>query len=150
MGKIAIVIGATGLVGRALVDQLAEATHISKVITVTRQTAEHASVKVVNHVVNFDCLQDHAPLFKGDYLFSCLGTTLKQAGTVEAQRLVDVDYQLQVAQIAVNNGVKDYFLVSSTGANADSARPYLKMKGELEQKVRGYPLPLSLFFNPLY
>ena len=148
MGKIAIVIGATGLVGRALVEQLVQAEHISKIVTLTRKVTEHASLKVVNHVVDFDHLQDHAGAFNGDILFSCLGTTIKQAGSVAAQRKVDVEYQFQAAQLAANNGVDHYLLVSSSGANANSGRSYLKMKGDLEQRVQSLPFKRISIFQP--
>ena len=82
MDKIAIVIGATGLVGRALVDQLADADHIGKVITLTRRSVKHSSSKVFNQVVEFDHLEDYASSFSADFLFSCLGTTLQQAGSI--------------------------------------------------------------------
>lgn len=136
MKKTVIVIGATGLVGKALVDQLSMSAKVSQVITLTRRPLEHNSPKVVNHVVDFEYLENHIALFKGDTLFSCLGTTLKQAGSITAQRKVDLDYQLKVAQLAAKNGVGHYLLVSSSGANAQSSNAYLKMKGELEVQVR--------------
>ena len=122
----AIVIGATGLVGKALTDQLADTVHISKVVTLTRRSAEHASIKVHNHVVDFAHLESYAGLFKADMLFSCLGTTRKQAGSISAQRKVDLDYQYNSAQLAADQGVDHYLLVSSTGANASSKSPYRK------------------------
>lgn len=85
-------IGATGLVGRALVNQLAEVGDINKIMTLTRRSAKHPCAKVDNHVVDFEKLQDHASLFSADYLFSCLGVTLKQVGSIEGQRKVDLDY----------------------------------------------------------
>ena len=118
MNKTAIVIGATGLVGRALVDQLADAGHIGKVITLTRRSASHPSSKVFNQVVNFDHLEDWASLFQADFLFSCLGTTLKQAGSIAARYKVDHNYQLKAAQLAADNGVHHSLLVSSSGADA--------------------------------
>jgi len=148
MGKIAIVIGATGLVGKALVQQLVEADHISKIIMITRSTATHVSAKVFNHVVDFEQLEDHSELFKADLLFSCLGTTIKQAGTSIAQRKVDLEYQLKAAQLAVNNGIEHYLLVSSSGANENSYSGYLQMKGELEQKVKALPFTRISIFQP--
>ncbi len=148
MSKTAIVIGATGLVGRALVDQLADADHISKVITLTRRSSPHSSSKVVNQVVDFDHLEDYASLFSADLLFSCLGTTLKQAGSVAAQRKVDLDYQFKAAQLAANNGVDHYLLVSSSGANDQSTSQYLKMKGELEQRIKSLPFKRISLFQP--
>jgi uncharacterized protein YbjT (DUF2867 family) len=148
MKKTAIVIGATGLVGRALVDQLADAVHIGKVITLTRRPAEHSSSKVFNHVVDFDYLENYSELFNGDYLFSCLGTTRKQAGSIAAQRVVDLDYQYTAAKIATERGVDHYLLVSSSGANEHSKSPYLKMKGELEEKVKILPFKRISLFQP--
>lgn len=148
MDKIAIVIGATGLVGRALVDQLANADHITKIITMTRRPANNASPKVFNHVVDFDHLDDYSGLFNADLLFSCLGTTRKQAGSIAAQRLVDLDYQFNAAQLAASNGVNHYLLVSSSGANEHSKNSYLKMKGELEQRVTALPFKRMSIFQP--
>jgi uncharacterized protein YbjT (DUF2867 family) len=148
MDKKAIIIGATGVVGSALVDCLAEAEHINKVITLTRKPVKHKSAKVVNKVVDFDNLDDYIELFQGDMLFSCLGTTIKQAGSVKEQRKVDVDYQLKAAQLAVNNNVEHYLLVSSSAANERSKNTYLKMKGELEQEIKLLPFKRISIFQP--
>jgi uncharacterized protein YbjT (DUF2867 family) len=148
MGNTAIVIGATGLVGRALVDRLAEADHIGEVITLTRRPAKHACPKVRNQVVRFDILEEHASSFRGDLLFSCLGTTRRQAGSIAAQRKVDVDYQYKAAQLAAENGVRHYLLVSSSGADANRKNAYLRMKGELEQRVRALPFERITIFQP--
>jgi uncharacterized protein YbjT (DUF2867 family) len=148
MSNTAIVIGASGLVGSALVNQLASAEHIDKVITLTRRPVSHASAKVENHVVDFDHLEDNASLLHGDFLFSCLGTTRRQAGSISAQRLVDLEYQYKAAQLAAQNGVPHYLLVSSSGANATSHNPYLKMKGELEQRIKLLSFKRTSFFQP--
>ena len=46
-------------------------------------------------------------------VFSCLGTTLKDAGSKEAQKKVDFDYQYEFAKAAKENEVEDYILVSA-------------------------------------
>jgi uncharacterized protein YbjT (DUF2867 family) len=148
MEKKAIVIGATGLVGRAIVDQLANTDYIGKIITLTRKSSPHSSSKVFNQVVDFDHLENYTSLFSADFLFSCLGTTVKQAGSIAAQRKVDLDYQFEAAQLAANNGVGHYLLVSSTGANDQSNNPYLKMKGVLEQRIRQLPFKRISIFQP--
>lgn len=148
MSNTAIVIGATGLVGRALVNKLASADHIDNIITLTRRPVNHASSKVENHVVNFNQLADNASLFKGDFLFSCLGTTRSQAGSIAAQREVDLEYQFKAAQLAAQNGVPHYLLISSNGANDKSNNPYLKMKGELEQRILLLPFKRISLFQP--
>jgi len=148
MDKIAIVIGATGLIGKALVDHLANASHICKIITLTRRTTKHSSSKVFNQVVDFEHLENYAELFNADFLFSCLGTTLKQAGSLSAQRKVDIDYQFNAAQIAATNGVDHYLLVSSSGANEQSNSQYLKMKGILEQRIKSLSFKRISIFQP--
>lgn len=135
MNKTAIVIGATGLIGSHLVEQLISAAHITQVITLTRRPTSYNSDKVINYVVDFAQLEQHSNLFKADILFSCLGTTKKAAGSIDAQRRVDFNYQLHAAQLAAKSGVEHCLLVSSSGASANSRSAYLKMKGELEQAV---------------
>ena len=148
MSKTAIVIGATGLVGAQVVEQLVLADHIDRVITISRRPDKHLSNKVVNQVVEFENLTNHAALFKGDILFSCLGTTAKSAGSISAQRVVDLDYQLQAAQLASAQGVSHYLLVSSSGANKNSASPYLKMKGQLEDQISTLDFKHISIFQP--
>ena len=144
----AIVIGATGLIGKVLTSQLVDAGHVLEVITLTRRSAEHPSAKVHNHVVDFDHLENYADLFKADLLFSCLGTTRKQAGSISAQRKVDLDYQYKSAQLASDQGVGHYLLVSAPSANAGSNNPYLKMKGELELKAKALVFKQISIFQP--
>lgn len=148
MEKIALVIGSTGLVGQALVEQLIAAEEISQVITLTRRPIEYASVKVMNYVVDFDQLEQHASLFQADLMFSCLGTTLKQAGSIDAQRKVDFQYQLKAAELAAEKGVSHYLLVSSSGANVQSPSAYLKMKGELEKRIKLLNFERISIFQP--
>ncbi|MDO6426785.1 NAD(P)H-binding protein [Thalassotalea sp. 1_MG-2023] len=137
--KTAIVIGATGLIGQHLLTQLLADSTYSKIIAFTRKPIKSKSKKLVNHVIDFNQLGNYQNDFIGDVLFSCLGTTKKQAGSIEKQRMVDVDYQYQAAKMAAENGVAHYVLVSSSGANKNANSAYFKMKGELEDKVK----PLS-------
>ncbi len=146
--KIAIVVGATGLVGEKLVDRLAKEKHIEKVVAITRRPVEYKSKKVVNEVINFDELEKRSDIFKGDILFSCLGTTVKQAGSFKEQRKVDFEYQFKAAKISSENRVNHYILVSSSGANAKSRSPYFKMKGELENEVSSLPFKRISILQP--
>ncbi len=148
MGYSTIVVGATGLVGTALVDQLAETPNINKIITLTRRPSSHSSSKVHNHVIDFERLDDYSELFCVDILFSCLGTTRKQAGSLSAQRKVDFDFQYKVAQIAANQGVSHYLLVSSASAHVNSNNKYLQMKGQLEQQVQSLDFSRISIFQP--
>ncbi|MEH6447789.1 MAG: NAD-dependent epimerase/dehydratase family protein [Oleispira sp.] len=151
--KTALVIGATGLIGRHLVDELIASNHFTHVIALTRRPLLIDSAKFENHLVDFERLEDSAALFfseelSASVLFSCLGTTKKQVGSIEAQRRIDLDYQYDAAKIAREQGISEYFLVSSSGASAQSPSAYLKMKGQLEDKVIALGFPRSVIFRP--
>lgn len=148
MKKKAIVLGASGLVGSHLVQQLVNASHVDKIIAITRRAVDFKSPKVHNAVVDFDDLANFKEAFEGDVFFSCLGTTRKQAGSIKAQRKVDFEYQLEAATLAIQQGVEDYFLVSSSGANANSHSPYLKMKGQLEGAISELPFKRISIIQP--
>lgn len=148
MAKTAIVLGATGLIGRSLVDQLVCSQGYGRVLTLTRRPCAHQSDIVENRVIDFEQLAQYGEALQGDVLFSCLGTTRAKAGSIAAQRRIDVDYQLNAAVLAANNGVAHYLLVSSAGADANSGRAYLRMKGELEQRVRALPFKRISILQP--
>ncbi len=132
----AMVIGATGLVGKCLVRQLLVDPRYSSVVAFTRRATSVRDPKYHEHVIDFGQPESFAEWLRGDVLFSTLGTTRAQAGSVAAQRMVDYTYQFEVAKLAARNGVESYVLVSSRGANPSSLSAYLKMKGELERDVR--------------
>ena len=103
--KTAIVIGATGLVGEQLVRQLLEDDRYGTVKVFHRRTTGISHPKLVETVIDFDSPEEWKHLITGDELYSALGTTLKAAGSKEAQYKVDYEYQFQVAKIARENDV---------------------------------------------
>jgi len=133
--ETALLIGATGLVGSHLLDLLMNDERFSKVKVFTRTPTGKKSDKIEEHVIDFDKMDDWAPLLKGDILFSSLGTTIKKAGSQDAQYKIDYTYQYEVAARAAQNGVGTYVLVSSAGASSKSKIFYSRMKGELDEAV---------------
>ncbi len=134
--KTAIVLGATGMVGAALLKQLLENEEYSSVLIFVRRSTQLNHAKLTEHVVDFDQPVEWAKLVQGDVLFSCLGTTLAVAGSKANQYKVDFTYQYEMAKIASENGVKSLVLVSSAGAKATSGNFYLGMKGKLDETVQ--------------
>jgi uncharacterized protein YbjT (DUF2867 family) len=134
--KTALVIGATGLVGTQLVQQLLADVRFNKVIVFGRRTLGIADTKLEEHLIDFDKTEDWHHLVKGDVFFSTLGTTLKQAGGQNEQYKVDYHYQYKFAEAAAQNGIPAYVLVSSSGAKPDSLIFYSRMKGALEEAVK--------------
>ncbi len=133
--KTAIVLGATGLVGSKLLDNLLRDDGFSKVKVLSRRSTGVAHEKLEEIIVNFDQPEDWADKVIGDVLFCAFGTTLKKAGSKEAQYKIDYHYQYLVARLAAENGVLDCVLVSSPGANSDSKVFYTRMKGDLDRDV---------------
>ena len=132
----ALVLGATGAIGKDLVSQLLQDEAFDRVDIFVRREVPASSDKLVVHVVDFDHPEQWAGELTGDVLFSTLGTTIRAAGSQPAQWKVDYTYQLQAAQSARKNGVPVYALVSSVGADAKSMIFYSKMKGALDRDVK--------------
>lgn len=131
----AIVIGATGMVGSALLDQLLHDERFSVVKIFVRRSTGILHPKLLEHLINFDNPLEWKHDVQGDVLFSALGTTLKNAGSKTNQFKIDHSYQFQFARAAAENLVPVYVLVSSYGANEKSAIFYSRMKGELERDI---------------
>lgn len=144
----ALVIGATGATGKDLVNQLLQDQDFEEVDIFVRKPLNINNTKLKTHIVDFEKPEDWKDLVKGDVAFSCLGTTLKTAGSKEAQRKVDYDYQYNFAKTAKENDVDDYILISSYGANPASKIFYSKMKGELEQSVKALNFNKTTIFQP--
>lgn len=132
--KTALLLGATGLVGGHLLRQLLENPHYDRVVTLSRRPVDLQHPKLTQAILDFD--HPDASLIKGDDLYCALGTTLKKAGSKEAQYRIDCTYPAEIGRLAKQNGTQQFLLVSSVGADARSSNFYLKTKGELEEKIR--------------
>lgn len=151
-GAHLVVLGASGLVGSHVIELLSQAPWVSRVYAITRRPVAYENPSIENWVVDFDSLSQNLHSYlagiKCDALFSCLGTTKSAAGSIKAQRVVDYEYQKCAAEIAANNAIPHYLLVSSIGAAPSATSSYLKMKGELERDVKTLPLNQVDIFNP--
>lgn len=129
----ALVAGSTGLVGSSLLRQL-EGSDWQEVRALTRRTLD-ARPPVTPILVDFTQAQPPLPLFGVTHVFSCLGTTIKQAGSQAEFRRVDYDIPIMIARAAREAGAQHFLLVSSVDANPASRVFYLRVKGELEAAV---------------
>ena len=144
----ALVLGATGAVGKDLVNQLLTDDHFDRIELFVRRPVSVGSAKAAVHVVDFDHPEEWHGLLTGDVLFSCLGTTIKAAGSQAAQRKVDYTYQYEAAKAAREQGVPTCVLVSSIGASPKSGIFYTRMKGELEEAVKALGFPGCFILQP--
>ena len=144
----ALVLGATGATGQELVRQLLSNSNFDRVSIFTRKTFNVEHKKLVKNKIDFSKLTEYKNLVKGDIFFSALGTTLKESGSKKKQYLVDYTYQYEFAKMASENGVTNYSLVSSTGANDKSFFFYPKTKGALEESVKKLKFNKIQIFQP--
>jgi uncharacterized protein YbjT (DUF2867 family) len=144
----ALLIGATGATGKDLLDILLEDNSFHRVDIFARRDLHIQHEKLKVHVIDFDNSEQWKHLVKGDVLFSCLGTTLKAAGSKEAQWKIDYDYQYQFAEAARENNVSHYVLVSSGSSSPDSLIFYTRMKGQLEEAVKALGFPKLSIYKP--
>jgi uncharacterized protein YbjT (DUF2867 family) len=146
----ALVIGATGLVGREIVRRLGESSEFARVVVLARRPLADLSrdPRVTTVKADFDRLADYPQAFDASHVFCALGTTIRTAGSRERFRQVDYGYPLQVAELARVAGARHYLLVSSIGADPRSRGFYLRVKGELEQALIALDFPSLTIIRP--
>ncbi len=144
----ALVIGATGATGKYLVDELIKDSNYEAVSIFVRRSTGIRHPKLTEHFVDFSTVEKYASLITGDVLFSCFGTTLKDAGSQKEQWKIEFDIPARFAEIAKENGVSSFVLVSSVGASSKSRFFYPRMKGALEDKIIGLGFKQCVIFRP--
>lgn len=136
-GKVALIAGATGLIGRQLLQILLEYPEYNLVKALVRRES-HTSAsnpKLREIVVDFDSLEAYHDRLSADHIFCCLGTTMNKAGGKEEFRKVDYHYPQVLAELTQLQGATQYHLTSSLGADKQSKVFYNKVKGEVEEAV---------------
>ncbi|MBY0426274.1 MAG: oxidoreductase [Cytophagales bacterium] len=148
MSKSALLIGASGLVGNYCLNFLLENPAYEKVTVITRRTLPIQHSKLVQVIVDFDHLNKYSSQLVGEAVFCCLGTTIKVAGSKDNFFKVDYTYVLESAKLAIVNGAKEFYLVSSMGADATSMIFYSKVKGQIENALKNLGYASLYIFRP--
>ncbi len=148
MNKKAILLGASGLTGNHLLQQLLNSDQYDQVLVVVRQPLKHQHPKLKQLVVDFNQLQKYAPEIQGDVVFCCLGTTKKKTPDKAQYKKIDYQYPIDVAWMAYNNGATAYHFVSSMGADPNSSIFYSKIKGEAESTLKTIPFKALHLYRP--
>ena len=144
----ALIIGATGATGKDLVNTLLRDPDYTGVLVFVRRSTGIHHPKLTEVLTDFNKMESIQEHIKGDVWFSCLGTTLKTAGSKEKQWHIDYEIPHEFARIARRNGVAQMVLLSSYGATPKSKVFYSKMKGELEEKMKGLGFEKLIIFKP--
>lgn len=149
--KSCFILGASGETGRVLLQELLERNIFSKITLIGRRqlTFEGKEYeKLVQEVVDFEKLDEHAAAFQGhDVGYCCLGTTRAKAGAEIFVR-VDHDYVLKSAELAKSGGCTQFHLESSRGADKNSNFLYLKVKGQVEADIEALGFDRYAIYRP--
>ena len=138
--RTALILGATGLVGRECVDQFAKSPGFARIVALTRRPLrEAAHPKVDSHVIDFEHLEEAKEHFRVSHIVCALGTTIRKAGSQASFRRVDHDYPVAAARLGLEQRAQHFLLVSALGAKAQSRIFYNRVKGDVEQAIRALP-----------
>jgi len=149
VARVALLIGASGMVGGELLTCLLQSLAYAEVIAWVRRPLNVRHPKLTQRVVDFDRLAGPTPEpVRADDVFCCLGTTIGKAGSQAAFRRVDLQYPLQVGRLAKASGAQRYLIVTSMGADPHSRIFYNRVKGEVEAELCALGLPALHIFRP--
>lgn len=145
--KTIIILGASGLVGQQLLTQALGDERIGRVIAPSRRPLP-AHPKLLNPIVDFECLPATKEYWQADAILCALGTTMRLAGSQIAFRRVDHDYVLNAAKLAHDAGTGCFVLNSSTGSKPDAGSFYLRVKAETERDLANLQFPSLVIVRP--
>ena len=148
MSNKAVIAGASGLIGSKLLNILLHEPYYDEVLILVRKELPVSHKKLVQRLIDFDNLDEHVAAITGHSVFCCLGSTRKKTPDLTTYRKIDHDYPLKLAQLAKQNGVEQYHLVSAIGANSHSSNFYTKMKGEVEEAIEKVGLKCLHIYQP--
>lgn len=131
-GRVALVAGASGMVGHELLRALAAGGAYQRIIALSRRPLSFEAPRLVNRIIRFETIDNDLRGLVCDHAYCCLGTTLREAGSPQAFRAVDHDLVLHYARFAQSGGAKTLIAVSSAGAAPEARNFYLQVKGVTE------------------
>jgi uncharacterized protein YbjT (DUF2867 family) len=142
----ALIVGASGLVGSFLLERLLASRTYAQVTAWGRHDLRKDDPKLKTEIVDFARLFERR--VQADDVFCCIGSTIRQAGSQDAFRRVDLDIPVALARAAARDGAQRFLVVSALGANARSRVFYNRVKGEMEAAVLASGVPKVYVFRP--
>jgi uncharacterized protein YbjT (DUF2867 family) len=146
--KVALIAGASGLVGGECLHLLLNSPRYNRVISIGRSTLPIRHPKLQQLVVDFNNLEKNRHSLMADDVYCCLGTTIKKAGSKDKFYQVDYTYVVKLAKLTASHFASQFLVVSSLGADAHSRIFYNRVKGEMEEAVKALPFTSVHIFQP--
>ena len=149
MKNTAVIIGATGAVGREIVNEILRGEYYDRIYVLGRNSISKLpdDSRLAKIIIDFDNIDFDMDILENADVFASLGTTIKIAGTKENQRKIDVDYTVNFAKLCEEK-TRSFNVVSAIGANSKSKNFYNSLKGELEDKLKEMNLGVLRIFQP--
>jgi uncharacterized protein YbjT (DUF2867 family) len=148
LAKTALIAGASGLTGSALVNWMLQDNYYSEIKLLVRSKLPVTDDRISQIETDFEQIEKLHEQIKADHIFCTLGATMKKAGSREAFRKVDYEYPFRLAAIARLNNAEKFLIVTAIGAHAQSPFFYNRVKGETEQALMTLGLPHLYIFRP--
>lgn len=149
MKNTAVIIGATGAVGREIVNEILRGEYYDRIYILGRSSISKLldDSRLAKIIIDFDNIDFDMDILENADVFASLGTTLKIAGSKENQRKIDVDYTVNFAKLCEGK-VRSFNVVSAIGAKSKSKNFYNSLKGELEDALKELNLGVLRIFQP--
>ena len=149
MKNTAVIIGATGAVGKEILKEILSCEYYERIYVLGRNSISRLPEdgKLTKIVIDFENMRFDTSILDNADIFASLGTTIKIAGSKENQRKIDVDYTVNFAKLCEGK-VRSFNVVSAIGANSKSKNFYNSLKGELEDKLKEMNLGILRIFQP--
>ena len=149
MKNTAVIIGATGVVGRVILNEILSGEYYDRIYILGRSSISKLpdEERLTKIIIDFENIDFDMDILENADVFASLGTTLKIAGSKENQRKIDVDYTVNFAKLCEGK-IRSFNVVSAMGANSKSKNFYTSFKGELEDKLKELNLGVLRIFQP--
>lgn len=148
MKKTAIILGATGLTGRALLDLLISDPDFELIKLFSRRSIGVSHPKIKEFLVDLFELESESASFTGDVVFCCIGTTKSKTPNRKVYRQIDYGIPVAAAKLCRKAGIPNFIVISAIGANAQSRLFYNRTKGEMERDVLKEQIPNTFILQP--
>ena len=146
--RTAIVAGASGLIGKELVQKLISSDQYRRIYVLSRKKSGLVNEKIEELVIDFEKINQLKFNEPVDDVFCTLGTTMKQAGSRDNFKKVDFEYVVALANLGKQAGASRFLVISAMGADSKSAVFYNKVKGMTEEALIKIGFKQLVIFRP--
>lgn len=148
MQKTAIILGATGLTGSIVLEQLLQNKDYAKIKLFSRTSCGLKHDKLEEHLGDLLQMDTFKDDFTGDEVYVCIGTTKKKTPDRDTYRKIDIGIPVHAAKLAKENGIKKIAVISAIGADPESSITYNQIKGEMETQVQHVGVEQTFILRP--